>query len=172
MEQAFNDLWRERCAGSGAVFWWHMARDWGGSWMDAWKQELDDRAWPWLVAAGLAVLPGLLFFGSVILIDLMGLGHWEPVRRRIMLADSGPWLGQAVDGVVVLGPLLGLALALVAWLRQPTIRTQAGRAALLRTSTGRLTITVLAVGLLLTLAFVAYFFTENWACLVGQAVAC
>lgn len=172
MQQAFEDVRRERGPGLSLDTWWELLWDWGGSWMSEWKHELDVRTWPWVAVGAAALLPGLLFFGSVILIDFLGLVGLEPARQAILGVNRSPLRRYAVEGMIVVGPLVGLALALVPWLRRRALFLTDGRTILVQSRAGRLTLAVASIGLVLSVIFVTYFFAENWACIVGQAISC
>jgi len=140
--------------------------------MQAWAQEMREEHWPWLVVGCAALLPGALFLGSVLLIDYGGLGQLEPWREAIMGAGRSPWWGQAIDGLIVFGPVAALLLVLTPWLRQGRVLTASGRAEMIQSRVGRLSLILAMVGLAMTLVFATYLIAENWPCLVGQRISC
>ena len=107
------------------------------------------------------------------------LGLAVPLDPYSMLYGStGGGIGKGlVDMLVVGGPLFAIALFLLPYTRISlhTMSDDPEAALTLNVSLGRVNKLVYLLGVacfVLLGIFVIYFFAENWACIVGQAVSC
>lgn len=134
-----------------------------------WRME-HGRRWSTILAAAL-VLPAVAFVAANVLKYAFGVDALSNTLGPFAEPGEGP-MNVVVSALVILGPVIAAAIALV-----PIVRLRLGRsdgtveaAVSLRLEWARVTIALVALAVLAVLA--GYVAAENSACWLGSARAC
>jgi hypothetical protein len=141
--------------------------------VDEWRMEMKTKNLLPL-AGGMALLvPAILFLILVFLGYALDISR---VRQPFDLFYGAPqftgW-SRVADIFVLGGPVAAVLLNIVPFFRALKIHPEGkGTASISLSSVRWASIAILAVGLVLMAVFAAYFFTENWQCIIGAKASC
>lgn len=187
MLQVFGDLCRDSLRQQGwvglAKLWGTTLRDFAASaiteYYSEWRHFIMENSQNRLPAiiGGLLLLPPALFALLNILEYQLGVPvSWQPFAW--LTADmANSVTDDVLDIAFVSLPLVALVVLALPMLHITLSRAEEGSGAWLTghltiQRTNRLSLALIGACLLVGFIFVAYFIGENWACLVGRAVAC
>jgi len=145
--------------------------------LSEWRNDMENKLRvPFAAGVILLALSGLFALQNIVRYEL-GLAV-PPDPYSLLYQSAGSAVGQGlVDVLIVGGPLVAIVLFLLPYTRIniQTTSSNPDTALALNISLGRVNKLVFVLGavcVVLLGLFTLYFFAENWACIIGQAVSC